>query len=190
MTTSFLQSPREVRDALATSSPPLLLDVREYPEFAEGHLEGARHIPLAEIKRRADELPRSQPILCICRSGRRSAEAAATLAQLGFTNVMELKGGVMAWEQAGLPLEKEAQAPWALERQVRLVAGLLMLLGLGLSHIWPVAIALAWFVPLGLVFAAVTDSCMMGMLLAKLPWNRPANTTCLSPKNKGTDRVS
>ena len=98
--------------------------------------------------------------------------SAATFARLGFTNVTQLTGGVMAWEQAGLPLEKEAHAPWSLERQVRLVAGLLTLLGLVLSLVWPAAIVLAWFVPLGLVFAAVTDSCMMGMLLAKLPWNR------------------
>ena len=88
----------------------------------------------------------------------------------------------MAWEQAGLPLEKEPHAPWALERQVRLVAGLLILLGLGLSHVWPVAIVLAWFVPLGLVFAALTDSCMMGMLLAKLPWNRSA-PACSLPRD-------
>ena len=81
-----------------------------------------------------------------------------------------------------LPLEKEAHAPWALERQVRLVAGLLILLGLGLSLVWPMAIALAWFVPLGLVFAALTDSCMMGMLLAKLPWNRRVSAACLLPK--------
>ena len=175
-------SPHELQAALAAPAPPLLLDVREYPEFAAGHLKGARLIPLGEIERRAGELPKDQPIVAMCRTGRRSAEAAATLARLGFTNVNQLAGGVMSWEQAGLPLEKEARAPWALERQVRLVAGLLTLLGLGLSLVWPMAIALAWFVPLGLVFAALTDSCMMGMLLAKLPWNRRANADCLLPK--------
>ena len=172
------QSPRELQAALAAPAPPLLLDVREYPEFAAAHLKDARLIPLAEIERRAGELPKDQPIVCVCRSGRRSADAASTLARLGFTNVSQLAGGVMAWEQAGLPLEKEAHAPWALERQVRLVAGLLILLGLGLSYVWPVAIVLAWFVPLGLVFAALTDSCMMGMMLAKLPWNRRSAPTC------------
>ena len=175
-------SPQELQAALAASAPPLLLDVREYPEFAAGHLKNARLIPLAEIEQRAGELPKDQPIVSMCRTGRRSAEAAATLARLGYTNVSQLTGGVMAWEQAGLPLEREAHAPWALERQVRLFAGLLILLGLGLSHIWPLAIVLAWFVPLGLVFAALTDSCMMGMLLAKLPWNRAA-PACSLPKN-------
>ena len=181
-TSSRQHSPRELQSALAAPAPPLLLDVREYPEFAAGHLKGARLIPLAAIEQRAGELPKDQPIVAMCRSGRRSAEAAATLARLGFTNVSQITGGVMAWEQAGLPLEKEAHAPWALERQVRLVAGLLTLLGLGLSLVWPMAIALAWFVPLGLVFAALTDSCMMGMLLAKSPWNHRANADCLLPK--------
>ena len=75
----------------------------------------------------------------------------------------------MDWEQAGLPLQKEAHAPWSLERQVRLVAGLLTPLGLALSLVWPAATVLAWFVPLGLVFAVLTGSYMMGILLAKLP---------------------
>ncbi len=176
-------SPHDLQAALAASEPPLLLDVREYPEYAAGYLKGARLIPLAEIERRAGELPKDQPIVCVCRTGRRSAEAASTLARLGFTNVSQLAGGVMAWEQSGLPLEKEAHAPWALERQVRLVAGLLILLGLGLSRVWPVAIVLAWFIPLGLIFAALTDSCMMGMLLAKLPWNRSAPACSLTGNN-------
>ena len=171
-------SPQQLQTALASGTPPLLLDVREYPEFAGGRLPGARLLPLAELERRAGELPRDREIVTVCRTGRRSAEAAAKLTQLGFEKVSGLDGGVMAWEQAGLPVERDARAPWALERQVRLVAGLLALLGLGLSHVWPVAIALAWFVPAGLVFAAITDSCAMGMLIAKLPWNRRSGPAC------------
>ena len=169
---SHQHSPCDLHAALAAAAPPLLLDVREYPEFAAGHLKGARLLPLAELDQRAGELPKDRPIVCMCRSGRRSDEAATKLERLGFSNVSQLAGGVTAWEKSGLPLEREARAPWALERQVRLVAGLLVLPGLGLSHIWPAAIVLAWFVPLGLVFAAITDSCAMGMLIAKLPWNR------------------
>ena len=176
-TTSPL-SPRQLQSRLASGTPPLLLDVREYPEFAGGRLAGAQLLPLAELERRAGELPRDREIVCVCRSGRRSAEAMGKLSRLGFDQVSELGGGLMAWEQAGLSLERDARAPWALERQVRLVAGLLVLLGLGLSHVWPVAIALAWFVPAGLVFAAITDSCAMGMLIAKLPWNRRAGPAC------------
>ncbi len=175
-------SPLELVAALAAAGPPFLLDVREYPEFATGHLKGAHLLPLAEIERRAGELPKNHPMVAMCRSGRRSAEAASTLARLGFANVSQLTGGVQAWEQAGLPLEKEEHAPWALERQVRLVAGLLILLGLGFSHIWPVTIVLAWLVPVGLIIAALTDSCLMGMLLAKLPWNRDSGAECQLPR--------
>ena len=82
---------------------------------------------------------------------------------------------MLRWEQAGLQLERDARAPWALDRQVRFAAGLLVLAGLALAHIWPPAIALAWFVAAGQVFAAVTDWCGMGLLLAKMPWNRRLN---------------
>jgi hypothetical protein len=87
----------------------------------------------------------------------------------------------MAWEQAGFPLEKDQRAPWELERQVRFAAGLLVLAGLGLSLVWPAAIALSWFVAAGLVFAAVTGWCGMALLLARMPWNKSTqggNTTC------------
>lgn len=176
-------SPLALEAALAAAGPPFLLDVREFPEFATGHLKGAHLLPLAEIERRAGDLPKNHQIVAVCRSGRRSAEAAMTLARLGFANVGQLTGGLEAWEQAGLPTEREERAPWALERQVRLVAGILILLGLGFSHIWPVAIMLAWFVPLGLIIAALTDSCLMGTLLAKLPWNRDSRAACQLPKS-------
>lgn len=175
-------TPTQLQAALAAEGKPLVLDVREFPEFAAGHLKEARLVPLAELGRRAAELPKGVPIICVCRSGRRSAEAAETLGRIGFADVGQLAGGMEAWEEAGLPVEREARAPWALERQVRLVAGLLILLGLGLSHVWPAALLLAWFVPAGLVFAAITDSCAMGMLIAKLPWNRRSTASCALPK--------
>ena len=167
-------APAELQARLAAGGPLQLVDVREHPEFAAGRIAGARRLPLGELERRATELDRSLPVVCVCRSGKRSAQAAEKLAALGFTNVQHLDGGLMAWEQAGLPLERDAHAPWALERQVRFAAGLLVLAGLGLSLIWPLAIGLAWFVSAGLVFAAITDWCGMGLLLAKMPWNKPS----------------
>ena len=171
-------SPSQLQTRLAAGTPPLVLDVREYAEFAGGRLAGATLAPLGELEQRAGEFPRDREIVTVCRTGRRSADAAAKLTRMGFQNVTELGGGLMTWEKEGLPLERDAKAPWALERQVRLVAGLLILLGLALSHVWPAAIALAWFVPAGLVFAAVTDSCAMGMLIAKMPWNRRSASAC------------
>ena len=166
-------TPEEVASLLGSGGPLQLVDVREHPEFAAGRIAGARLLPLGELERRAAELDRAAPVVCVCRSGKRAAQAAEKLVTLGFTRVHQLDGGLLAWEQAGLPVEKDAHAPWALERQVRFAAGLLVLAGLGLSLIWPVAVALSWFVSAGLVFAAVTDWCGMGLLLAKMPWNRP-----------------
>lgn len=176
-TTSRNYSPQILHAALGGPVAPLLLDVREYPEFAGGHLAGARLLPLTELGARADELPRDREIACVCRTGRRSAEAADKLANLGFNKVIHLEGGLTAWQKAGLPLKRETHAPWAIERQVRLAAGVLIVLGLALSYLWPVAILIAWFITLGLIFAALTDSCAMGMLLAKMPWNHRPETT-------------
>jgi hypothetical protein len=126
----------------------------------------------ANWNKRPAKFNRAAAVVCVCRSGQRSAQAATKLTALGFTRVQQLTGGLMAWENAGLPLEKDANAPWALDRQVRFAAGLLVVTGLGLSLVWPAAIGLSWFVSAGLIFSAVTDWCGMGLLLAKMPWNR------------------
>ena len=87
-----------------------------------------------------------------------------------------LDGGMMAWEAAGLSVERDERAPWSIERQVRFAAGALVLLGVLLSvAVAPAFVWLAGFVGAGLAFAAVTDTCAMGLLLARLPWNRDAN---------------
>lgn len=85
----------------------LLLDVRTPDEFTnDGHVAGARLIPLQELSQRINELPKDQPIACICRSGNRSQTACQQLQQLGFTSLMNVEGGMRAWAQAGYPVEK------------------------------------------------------------------------------------
>ena len=179
ITTKYKQNlaPAELRSLLAQGEPLQLVDVREHAEFASGRIPGSRLLPLGELHRRAAELDASRPVVCVCRSGKRSSQAMEKLAALGFDDVHQLDGGLTAWEQAGFALEKDEGAPWALERQVRFAAGLLVLAGLGLSLVWPPAIGLSWFVATGLVFAGVTDWCGMGLLLAKMPWNRPTQGT-------------
>ena len=150
-----------------------LVDVREYAEFAGGRVAGARLLPLGEIERRNAELDRSKPVYVMCRTGNRSAQAQKKLNALGFENVVNIAGGFEAWKKAGLPFERDEKAPWALERQVRFVAGLLVLIGILLSiFVHPYFIGLSGFIGAGLVFAAVTDTCTMGMILLKMPWNR------------------
>ena len=150
-----------------------LVDVREYAEYAGGRVEGAKLLPLGDLEKRHTELDHSKPVYVMCRTGRRSAEAQKKLKALGFTNVINVAGGFEAWMKEDLPFERDEKAPWALERQVRFVAGMLVLTGILLSVlVHPYFVWLAGFVGAGLVFAAVTDTCMMGMMLLKMPWNR------------------
>jgi rhodanese-related sulfurtransferase len=164
--------PEELYRRLLAGERLQLLDVREPAEFAGVRIGLADLVPLGELARRAGELERDRPIVCVCRSGQRAAQAAEKLAALGFPAVTRLEGGLLAWERAKLPVERDARAPWALERQVRLVAGLLVLTGLVGSLFWPPAVGLAWLVGAGLTVAALTDWCGMALLLAKAPWNQ------------------
>ncbi|HUY11798.1 MAG TPA: rhodanese-like domain-containing protein [Candidatus Dormibacteraeota bacterium] len=85
----------------------VLLDVREPDEWAEAHITGAIHIPLGEIARRANELPEAQNIICMCRSGGRSAKAQRSLLQSGrFGEIFNMSGGILRWLEAGLPVER------------------------------------------------------------------------------------
>ena len=154
-----------------------LIDVREYAEYAGGRVAGARLIPLGGIEQQAGEIDRSKPVYVMCRTGNRSAQAQKKLKSLGFTNVINVAGGFEAWKKEDLPFERDEKAPWALERQVRIVAGSLVFAGVLLSVlVHPYFVWLAGFVGAGLVFSAVTDTCTMGMLLLKMPWNRTAQT--------------
>jgi rhodanese-related sulfurtransferase len=131
------------------------------------------------LEQRHGELDHSKPIYVMCRTGRRSGEAQKKLNALGFTNVINVAGGFEAWKKEDLPFEKDENAPWALERQVRFVAGLLVLTGVLLSvFVHPYFVWLAGFVGAGLIFAGATDWCGMGLLLAKMPWNRKQAIAC------------
>ncbi len=167
----------DLRVALGTGDACSVIDVREYPEYAAGRIREARLIPLGEIERRAREIDHSKPVYVICRTGRRAVEAQAKLHALGFTDVRNVRGGMQAWEAGGHPVERDERAVWSLERQVRFVAGSLVLAGVLLSvFVTQPFVWLAGFVGAGLVFAAVTDACAMGLMLARLPWNRAKQT--------------
>jgi rhodanese-related sulfurtransferase len=152
-----------------------LIDVREYAEFAGGRIAGAKLLPLDELEKRHAELDHTKPIYVMCRTGMRSREAQKKLKSLGFTNVFNVAGGFEAWKKEDLPFERDENAPWSLERQVRFTAGLLVLLGVVLAlAIHPYFIVISAFVGAGLTFAGATDWCGMALLLAKMPWNRKA----------------
>lgn len=155
-----------------------LVDVREYGEFAGGRVSDAKLMPLGDLDKRHTELDHEKPIYVMCRTGRRSVEAQKKLKALGFKNVINVVGGVEAWKKEELPIERDEKAPWAIERQVRFFAGLFILTGVVLAAlVHPYLIGISAFVGAGLVFSAVTDSCAMGMILMKMPWNRMPSGT-------------
>ncbi len=152
-----------------------LIDVRTPVEFREVHAEGARNVPLDSLD--ADAIAASRngnadlPLYVICRSGARGAKAAEQLTRAGLRDVINVEGGTMAWEQAGLPVRRGKKAI-SLERQVRIAAGFLVLAGTVAGTFNPYLLVIPGFVGAGLMFAGITDTCGMGMLLAKMPWNR------------------
>lgn len=150
----------------------LLIDVREPSEYAEEHIAQAKLLPLSTLQPQqvnAEE----KPIVLYCRSGNRSAQAAKKLISAGMNNIYHLQGGLPTWKAAGLPTKNHPQAPISLFRQVQIVAGSLVVIGTLLgAFVSPWFLILSGFVGSGLVFAGVTNTCAMGMLLAKLPYNQ------------------
>ena len=91
---------------LINDSGAVVLDVRTPAEFAAGHLPNARNIPLAELEKRAGELPANKPVLVCCTSGMTSSRATGVLRKAGRDDVFNLSGGLDGWRQAGLPVVK------------------------------------------------------------------------------------
>ena len=167
-----------------------LIDVRTPVEFRELHVTFARNVPLDRLDPNAVMNARNgasqQPLYVVCRSGNRANQACEKFHAAGFTNVINVVGGTLACEQAGLPVARGKQAI-SLERQVRIAAGLLVLIGAGLAFVNPYWIGLSAFVGAGLVFAGVTDTCGMGMLLARMPWNQVPRTPGSMPSSATTN---
>lgn len=157
-----------------------LLDVRTPGEFAAARIPGSHNIPLGDLEAHADALAKSDSeLVVVCQSGGRAKMAAETLRAKGRTNVSVLDGGLAAWESVGgetVGGETDSGASaWTIERQVRLVAGSLVLTGIALSLKHPKAKFLSGAVGGGLTFAALSNTCMMGSMLSKLPFNRAAS---------------
>jgi hypothetical protein len=140
----------------------------------------ARLVPLDRLDPR--ELAQSRngnptrPIYFICRSGSRAAKAVQKLQSAGFTDAISIDGGTEAWASAGLPVVRGRKAI-SLERQVRIVAGSIVVIGIVLGwFVHPAFYGISAFVGAGLVVAGITDFCGMGMLLARMPWNQVRET--------------
>ena len=165
---------RQVRELVARDADVALLDVRSPAEFETVHIPGSVNLPLDQLDSQLTALAeRGRPLVLVCRSGARATQAQSKLAGVGCVDATVLDGGVLAWEQAGAPVNR-GQQKWDLERQVRLVAGGLVLAFVLASIVVPPLRYLAGAVGAGLVFAALSNTCAMGNLLSKLPYNRGA----------------
>ncbi|HEX8318679.1 rhodanese-like domain-containing protein [Longimicrobium sp.] len=164
--------------ALLREQPGIrLLDVRTPGEYESVHIPGAYNVPLDTLGEHGDEIRAhvETPVVLVCQSGNRARKAEEALRQAGMPNLHVLDGGVNGWVAAGQRVARGAERV-SLERQVRIVAGALAatggLLAVGLNPLFGL---LAAFVGSGLVFAGVTDTCGMAMVLSRLPYNRPAS---------------
>lgn len=165
-------------EELSELTDPDVIDVRTPAEFGELHAPGARNFPLSSLN--PTELLESrngkhgQPIYVMCRSGNRAAKACEKLAAAGCAEIVHVTGGVNAWNAAGLPVVRGKKA-MSLERQVRIVAGFLVVLGAILGYFVNInCVWLSAFIGAGLMYAGLTDTCGMAMVLAKMPWNQRA----------------
>lgn len=163
-------TPSDITNAVGGA---LLLDVRTPAEYEDSHIEGAVLHPLSDLDPgRVKELASSHAhCFLICRSGGRARQAYEALSKAGLNNLKVLEGGMTAWEATGNPTVRGKKII-SLERQVRIAAGALVVAGVLLGYAAsPLFFALSGFVGAGLIFAGVTDTCGLGMVIAKMPWN-------------------
>ena len=166
---------QNLSERLSSATPPRILDVRTPGEFETAHIAGACNVPLDLLREHRGEIVThlDEDVILVCRSGQRAAQAEETLRNAGLPNVHILEGGIAAWEAKGFAVNRGAQR-WDLERQVRLVAGSIVLTSILGSIAAPKLKWLAAGVGGGLTFAALSNTCAMGMLLSRLPFNRGA----------------
>jgi len=151
----------------------VLVDVRESSEYATEHIVGSISMPLSTFDQNPIANIEGKPLVICCQSGMRSGRASQKLLENGYDHVMQLKGGLSSWKAAGLTVQVNRNAPISLFRQVQIVAGSLVAMGTGLGiFVSPWFFLLSGFVGCGLVFAGVTNTCAMGILLMKLPYNQ------------------
>ena len=169
-------TPQELDNLRKSGQPVKLIDVRTPTEYRECHAMPARNVPLDSLDPYAimesRNGSRETPLYIICQSGKRAQKACEKFDAMDHSQIVNVEGGTQAWQEAGLPVVRGKKSV-SLERQVRIVAGILVLIGAMVGWLLhPAFISLSAFVGAGLLFSGVTDSCAMGMMLAKMPWNQ------------------
>jgi rhodanese-related sulfurtransferase len=171
--TTDLITPAELTARSAGAAAPTLIDVRTPAEYETAHIPGSINIPLPLVQQHATDLAGDLdgPVVLVCQAGGRARTAHAALTEAGAQQLAVLDGGIAAHTTAGQPVRR-GRPRWALERQVRLVAGGLVAGSILASLRFPKSRFLAGGIGAGLTTAALTDTCAMGAALARLPYNR------------------
>ena len=169
-------TPKALYDIAQSGKPVDVIDVRTPAEYRSAHAPIARSQPLESLDPRAvagNRLPSSEPLYVMCRSGNRSEKACAAFSAAGCGDmVVNVEGGLLAWEQSGLPIVR-GRYMLPLDRQVRIATGVLVLLGAVLGYLLtPWFYALSAYCGAGLIFAGITDICPLSWTIAKMPWNQ------------------
>lgn len=165
----------ELRKLINSPKAPRLVDVRTPAEFETAHIAGSVNVPLDVLDQHgadiAERLAQDNDVVLVCRSGQRSTKAQGLLRNAGLTSGRVLENGITDWEDQGFDVDRGAQR-WELERQVRLVAGSVVLSSVLGSVAVPRLKWVAAAIGGGLTYAALSDTCAMATALSKLPYNR------------------
>jgi rhodanese-related sulfurtransferase len=177
MTTAITSA--ELNERISSRAPVRILDVRTPAEFETGHIDGSYNVPLDVLSSHgpqvAERLDHRDDLVLVCRSGQRAGQAAELLQRTGFDGSRVLRDGITDWEKQGFKVNRGVQR-WDLERQVRLVAGSIVLSAVLGSVAVPRLKWLAAGIGGGLTYAAISNTCAMGTALSKLPYNRGTST--------------
>jgi len=182
----------ELKARIGDDPRPRIIDVRSAAEFAAAHIRGSFNVPLPVLTEHADELPTAlgKDVVLVCQTGIRAEDARQRLAAAGVNGAMILHGGITGYAAAGCAVVRGPQR-WALERQIRLTAGMLVLLGtLGSLLLAAPLIYLALAIGAGLTFSALSNTCAMGAALSKMPWNRATTEPTLDTVKATLTRAS
>jgi rhodanese-related sulfurtransferase len=184
-------SPRELHSIVCSGKQVNLIDVRTPAEFREVHVTFAINVPLNQLnaKELVDATREStEPLYVICKSGARGRQACEKITAAGCRCVINVDGGTSAWDQACLPVVR-GKKTISLERQVRIIAGILIVVGslLTVAFNEPLWSIICGACGIGLMHAGITDSCLMGMMLSVMPWNQVGSKSSAKPVDAATE---
>lgn len=170
-------TPKQLHELIEQGASVELIDVRTPAEYQEVHATIARSVPLDGLDPRAVMADRTvaadQPLYVICRSGARAARACEAFAAAGYPNVVNVEGGTLAWERAGLPVTRSPRKTLPMDRQVRIASGTVTVVGTLLgAFVHPAFLFLPFMCGARGIYSGITDSCLMSRVLSFFPWNR------------------